>query len=80
VPGRANLGFVNIASESRNVKPVGANCIFAFFSASIPYFPKRGDLLGLPLRVTFSPAHPMAGILTHPTLRLLRNRFPETCH
>jgi hypothetical protein len=31
-------------------------------------------------RPDFSPAHPLADIFTHPTLRLLRNRFPGTCH
>ena len=34
VPGRANLAFVNIASGSCSVKPVGTSCIFACFSAT----------------------------------------------
>ena len=32
------------------------------------------------LRAAFSPAHQLADIFTRPTLRLRRNRFPETCH
>ena len=31
------------------------------------------------LRAAFSPAHWQI-FFTRPTLRLLRNRFPETCH
>ena len=43
------------------------------------YLPGIG-LIDLPLRATFSPAPPLAGIFTRPALRLLRKRFPETCH
>ena len=39
-----------------------------------------GRLEGLPLRAIFSPAHPRQIFFTRPTLRLLRNRFPGTCH
>ncbi len=34
----------------------------------------------LPLRAAFSPATHWQTFFTRPTLRLLRNRFPETCH
>jgi hypothetical protein len=37
-------------------------------------------LIELPLCAAFSPAHPLAGIFTRLTLRLFRNRLPETCH
>ncbi len=44
---------------------------------------QRWGLIDLPLRTIFSPAHPPTRrqtFITRPTLRLLRNRFPETCH
>ncbi len=40
---------------------------------------REWGLIDLPLRAAFSPAHPLADIFTRPSLRLLRNRFPETC-
>ena len=40
----------------------------------------KGSSVDPRVRATFSPGHPLADIFTRPALRLLRNRFPETCH
>ena len=40
----------------------------------------KGSQVDPQVCATFSPAHPLADIFTRPALRLLRNRFPGTCH
>jgi hypothetical protein len=43
------------------------------------YFFRAGPVHAY-LRTAFSPAHPCQILFTLPALRLLRNRFPVTCH